>query len=49
MEANDSVHEGSGQDDLIEHRDAATNHASVAPLWTHGQVPLMTVPGAKAR
>ena len=45
MKAEDLVHEGGGQDDLVEDRCAAAHHACVAPLWVHSQVPLVTVPG----
>lgn len=47
MEAQDLVHEGSGHNDLVEDRRAAAHHARVAPLWVHGQVPLVTVPGTR--
>lgn len=46
VEADDLVHERGGQDDLIKDRHAAPNHACVAALWVHGQVPPMTVSGS---
>lgn len=45
MKADDLVHEGSGQDDLIKDGDTAPHHASVPPLWVHSQVSLMAMPG----
>lgn len=44
MEADDLIHESSGQDDLIKHRDTAPHQACVPSLWVHSQVPLVTVP-----
>lgn len=47
VKADDLVHQSSGENDLIEDRNAAPNKACVTPLWVHCQVSLMAVPGRK--
>lgn len=47
VKADDLVHQSSGENDLIEDRNAAPNKACVSPLWVHCQVSLVAVPGRK--
>lgn len=43
VEGEDLVHKCSGEDDLVEHRNAASHQPRVSTLRAHGQVPLIAV------
>jgi len=43
VEADDTVHELRGEDDLIKHRDTAPDQPRVASLGDHGQAPSAAV------